>query len=132
MVKKLFVVGLVLFLCGMLFSLFSTSYREVKAETSPGMDKYTPTKLEWAAVELNAYFRDKFAEGSFFVKQKFEVSYRAKTPDTIIVRCAYSANMSRPDLNKLVEALKKMVSNYASRKGFGDWLKVEEETRILK
>ena len=84
---------------------------------SPGSQSYTPTKLEWFEVYLNAkYSEDRLrAEG--------------KT-DTVIIWVFYLSSVDREHLNKRLDALRTLVKTAAKYYGWESWIKVTEKLHL--
>ena len=71
-------------ICGI--TLVAVSWGQASREKLPGSDPYTPTKLEWLAVELNSGYRLNGGSGSYFISRSFQVDHRT---DTVVVSVRY-------------------------------------------
>ena len=86
-----------------------------------GMQPYTPTKLEWLAVELNATSRLEFGAGGV------SAEFRAVPPSTIAIDIVYRDSTTAARLQEWTEALKRRLLVHASNHGWS-WVRVETST----
>ena len=82
----------------------------------PGSEPYTPTKLEWLVMELNAQYR----QGELF-DFNWEISYRAIPPDTVEVLPRGKDAIHRTNL---LDTAVSNVKELAESKGW-DWVIVK-------
>ena len=93
-----------------------------QAVREPGMEAYTPTKLEWLALELQAYY------GHPLDSHGLAITYRPRAPDTVIVEAEYLPQAGIDDaIAHAIELAKKVA---ADRKY--SWLKIEQKTVTRK
>jgi hypothetical protein len=94
----------------------------------PGMEQYTPTKLEWLAVELNA--ANSIEVGNFGAPSGFiDINYFARhQDDAILILVQYTSNTRREDINDWTQIAREAVQTAAKNHGW-DWVKTREETK---
>jgi hypothetical protein len=119
--KKLLTVSY-LFLAGIgAFALAQsrTSQRE-------GAKPFTPTRLEWMAVELNAQMRtDATAENPFqmtFVPVENE--------DAILIYVTYLPSVDREIMNQAVETARQVIAINSKSRGWNSWMNVKERIEM--
>ena len=90
---------------------------------SRGREPYTPTKIEWLALELQAYYGDQTYRDDPYV-----VYFHHHELDTIEVHLRY---MGRRDQGVELElqTAKDMVRFLANKHGWQDWVKTTEDVR---
>jgi len=99
------------------------AYAQMKRR-SPGTEPYTPTKLEWLAVILNAT-RDNNLAGDNFL-----IWYSTSGDDTIEIFVQYAPDVRREWMNQMVEKYRGEVETVARNYGW-NWVKVREKYRKL-
>jgi hypothetical protein len=93
-----------------------------------GSKPYTPTRLEWLAVELNAQMRrDMTAESEYSI-----AFVPLDKDDAILIYVTYSVDRvpeSRQRMNLAVETAKEVISIHT--RGWSSWLKVKEQIELV-
>ena len=90
----------------------------------PGMQPYTPTRLEWLVVVLNSRHR---TEGT-----DYRLFYNAQNPDTVKYVIFYTKDLTA---EKLIEAEKlgeAYIKGTAQSFGWENWVKAEKDILLLK
>jgi hypothetical protein len=87
--------------------------------TEPGMMPYTPTRIEWLALELEASFHQDFSSDS-----PYALHYIAATPNTIFIVVQYRNNAPIGVVDKAIDVAKRLVNAHASSNGWS-WVKIE-------
>jgi hypothetical protein len=92
----------------------------------PGDAPYTPTKLEWAALEMQANFAS-----TWTTENPVAIAYMAADDGTTI-RCLlqYTSNVSAQLVKTSREAAQLVFDRYAARRGWA-WLRLRFEEQIL-
>ena len=98
------------------------------AEKAPGLEKYTPTRLEWLALQLNDLFRrDDVAQ------DRFSIYY---TPgidgESIRVQVIYFDNVDKEIMDMWISRSKTYALKMAEFYGWSSWIKVEVDIEALK
>ncbi|MDH3898648.1 MAG: hypothetical protein OEV18_14815 [Deltaproteobacteria bacterium] len=93
---------------------------------SPGSQSYTPTKLEWFEVYLNAkYSEDRLRAEGYSIE--FDIDRKT---DTVIIWVFYLSSVDREHLNKRLDALRTLVKTAAKYYGWESWIKVTEKLHL--
>ena len=88
-----------------------------------GDKPYTPTKLEWLALQLNAMYGVDFHNcGLLYLP--------VKGKNTIQIYCLYNANLPLSDRTKIVNSAKESVDAVAEHYGWQNWVKTEVEYKL--
>lgn len=93
----------------------------------PGMLPYTPTRLEWLTVDLEASYHQDFSRDS-----NYSLHYLPKPPNTVLIFVHYTAETSTGNLEKAIDAAKQQVNQDASSHGWSSWVKVEVQRKLIK
>jgi len=93
----------------------------------PGMRPYTPSRLEWLALELEASYRQDFSRDS-----DYDVHYLAKPPNTILIFVHYRSEAAAGTADYATNTAKQLVTQDASAHGWSSWVKVEVQRKLIK
>jgi len=99
--------------------------QEKLGETSPGLEPYIPTKLEWLALELKA--DNQYDE---FIDNRFGLTYIAKGEDTILISVIHFPDVDRSAMWLAVDYAKKITQTVMDRHKWY-WVRIEVEYNIL-
>lgn len=94
---------------------------------SPLMAPYTPTRLEWLAVDLESRFKS----GPDWNAPVSGVDYTAIAPDTILVSVMYTANAPAGAVDAVVKQSEEFVKKDALSYGWSKWLKIRVERKQI-
>ena len=91
-----------------------------------GVKPYIPTRLEWLAVELNAYYRTDDLGGlgytiTFISNEK---------EDTILLYVHYMRSANREAMNLAVDSARKVFNITVQSKGWDDWVRLKERVEM--
>ena len=92
---------------------------------SSGLVPYTPTRLEWLVLELNALFRHETPFGG--EKSGYTVTFVAKGHDTILLLLQHEAAADRRSINITMQSLRNAAKITAKGHGWDGWLNIKEE-----
>src|SRR6516164_4915680 len=95
--------------------------------TQPGMTPYTPTRLEWLALDLEASYHQDFGRDS-----DYSLHYLPKPPNTILVFVHYKSETSAEAVDKAIDTAKQLVNQDASAHRWSSWVKVEVQRKLIK
>jgi len=104
--------------------------QEAKRRTTPadrpGGAPYTPTRVEWAAIELQSYFGRNWTS-----EDRVDISYMAEN-DGATVRCVlqYTPDVSAQNLKMDRDLARVNFDKYAARRGWS-WLRLEFEEHVI-
>jgi hypothetical protein len=93
----------------------------------PGMMLYTPTRLEWLAVDLEASYHQDFSRDS-----NYSLHYLPKAPNTVLIYVHYTSETAATTLDSAIDAAKGQVSQDASSHGWSSWVKIEVQRKLIK
>src|SRR5215469_18536946 len=88
--------------------------------TQPGMTPYTPTRLEWLALDLEASYHEDIARNSVY-----SLHYLPKPPNTVLIFVHYKSEASAETVNHAIDSAKDVVYQDASSHGWRSWVKIE-------
>ena len=97
------------------------------APTQPGMTPYTPTRLEWLALDLEASYHQDFGRDS-----NYSLHYLPKPPNTVLIFVDYKSEASTEAVNHAIDSAKEVVSQDASSHGWRSWVKVEVQRKLIQ
>lgn len=95
--------------------------------TQPGMTPYTPTRLEWLALDLEASYHEDFDRNS-----DYSLHYLPKPPNTVLIFVHYNNEASAETVNHAIDAAKDVVNQDASSHGWRSWVKVEVQRKLIQ
>jgi hypothetical protein len=90
-----------------------------------GWKPYTPSRLEWLAVELNAGLRTDATEANPYSLSLVPL----ENEDTILIYVLYHPTVNREVMNIAVDTARKAISTTAKTHGW-TWLKVRERIEL--
>ena len=95
--------------------------------TQPGMVPYTPTRLEWLAVDLEASYHEDFGRDSVY-----SLHYLPKPPNTVLIFVHYKNETPAETVNRAIDSAKEVVNQDASSHGWQSWVKVEVQRKLIQ
>src|ERR1035441_7635624 len=99
---------------------------QVHTSALEGSKPYTPTRLEWLAVDLNARMRrDMTAENEFTM-----AFVRLEKEDAILIYVDYLPSVDRQRMNQTVDTARKVIAVESKGRGW-PWLKVKERIEMV-
>jgi hypothetical protein len=93
-----------------------------------GSKPFTPTRLEWLAVELNANFRVDSSPASLYTVGYIPVP----NEDAIAIDIVYDPSVDRRIINTAADQARKGVAILSKRRGWESWLKIKEQIEMSK
>lgn len=95
--------------------------------TLPGSLPYMPTRLEWLAVELNA-----FARIQTLATERFTLMFTPRpTDDTIVIYVRYLPNVNQNDLRGAIREARNIINILTQRHGWDRWVSVVEDVAAM-
>jgi hypothetical protein len=92
-----------------------------------GLKPYTPTRLEWLALDYNARLRVEFSESS-----GFSMAFVETKGDTILIYVRYVPSVNREAMNMAINGAREVISMDAKSRGWSSWLKMKEEVKMVE
>lgn len=110
----------------LLISTFTT-HAEQGAAIQEGMKPYTPTRLEWLAVELNASNRT-----DAYGLEGYALSFiPLEKENTILIYVLYSEYTNRQAMNIGIKAAHEVIESNLKSRGWDSWIKVRERIEMV-
>lgn len=92
-----------------------------------GMKPYTPTRLEWLALELNANYKQDMNDSEGYM-----IGFVAlEKENTILIYVSYNKQTRRELMNRGIDHARTIVEKEARSRGWDSWLRVKEEVKLL-
>jgi hypothetical protein len=110
--------------------LRATQPRMVSAQgkVSPGLEPYTPTKIEWMTLECQAALQDYYSlEGSGYF-----LDITSPDSETVLIYVRYTPQVIREAMNSSIESAHKVIQTIAKRHGWEGWIKIKEDVGMVK
>lgn len=93
-----------------------------------GGKPYVPSRLEWLATHLNAFYRVSLSR-----ETQYSLTYVAvHDEDAILIYVRYYPQADRETVNGSIENAKELIKITARSKGWIAWLKVKENVEMYK
>jgi hypothetical protein len=93
-----------------------------------GARPYSPTRLQWLAVDMEARMGQKLS-----MDDGFSIDFVGlDTENTILLYVRYLPSVDREILNGSIETAKKVISVTAKSEGWSSWLKVREDVKMVE
>jgi hypothetical protein len=109
------------FFAGAMAMLCST-----QKNASPLMEPYTPTRLEWLALDLESRFKSQL-EG----EKISSLDFTANAPDTIVISVMYPNDAPAAFVDKVIDMAKTFVEMDAQSYGWSRWIKIRVERKNM-
>jgi len=94
-----------------------------QSQTPPGMEPYTPSRLEWLQVEAQTELSEN--------APCYTVNITKRAPDTIVVVVLHKRCMSEKGAQLVAVQGMEAVRLLAKDHGWTDWLKVDKDVHLL-
>ena len=91
-----------------------------------GSKPYTPSRLEWLAVELNANLRVSMSVNNGYLMSFVPI----EKEDTILIYVRYLPNVNREVMNISINGAREVISIKTKQYGWNSWLKVREDIQM--
>jgi len=118
--------ALVVALAVVTISVLATARAQDRTSQLEGWKPYTPSRLEWFAVDLNASDRTQLTEDNGYLLNFIP----SEKTDTIIIYVRYMRTVNREAMNLSIDAAREVIKINAKSKGWDGWLKVRENIKM--
>ncbi len=115
------------FLAGLIGSVWCITGSDVFGQSSPGLQPYTPTRIEWLATQMQADLRQDMSSDDHFL-----LNIVNSGPDTLLIYVRYLPDVNREAMNMAIDAARKVIAINAKSRGWTGWLKVREDVKIAR
>jgi hypothetical protein len=108
---------------GVLFAVALCSAGAAMSQTGlpPGLQRYSPTRIDWLALWANAQVRHPYA-----VEEPYDLSVTNVDHETVAVVVFYGPQVNREAMNIAIESAHKVILMTAKGYGWSSWVKVQE------
>lgn len=111
----------------LLFAITASVPAQETSANLQGWKPYTPTRLEWFAVEMNAENRVQLSEASGYSLDFLPI----EKEDSILIYVQYLPTVNRQVMNMSIDTARKLISIKAKSYGWTSWLRIKEDIKIL-
>lgn len=98
---------------------------EQETPNRPGSQPYTPTKIEWLALEMNSDLRQDASADSPFLLSVVQVDH-----ETLMIYVRYLPTVDREIMNGAIDTARKVIMMGAKRYGWDKWVKIRERVEM--
>jgi hypothetical protein len=93
----------------------------------PGLEPFTPTRIDWLSTQLEASLRtENLREDGFFMHVV------QSGPETVTIYVRYLPTVNREAMNLMIDSARKVIAINAKSYGWDGWLKVNEDIKMQK
>ena len=106
----------------------SKTYAYARPQTkSPGLQPFTPTRIDWLTTTLQASLRsdELYTEG-------FLLDITSRDPETVLIYVRYRANVNREAMNISIDVAREVIQTTTKRYGWDSWVKVREDVQLAE
>lgn len=96
--------------------------------TLEGWKPYTPSRLQWLALELNAALRVPLSVESGYLMDFVPI----ENEDAILIYVRYLPSVNREVMNISIDSARNVITIKAEGYGWTSWLKVKEEIKLAQ
>jgi len=120
---------LIVVLCAVVITALSTFvWAEDRLSKLEGWKPYTPSRLQWLAVELNADLRVPLSEATKYLMAFVPI----EKEDTILIQVRYIPSVNREVMNMALSTAREVISIKVKGYGWDLWLRVKEDVQMTK
>lgn len=110
-----------------LIAILGLAMHPAAPPTQPGMVPYTPTRLEWLALDLEASYHEDFGGDSVY-----SLHYLPKPPNTVLIFVHYKSEAATETVNRAIDSAKDVINHDASSHGWQSWVKIEVQRKLIQ
>jgi len=110
----------------LLFLVVRSASAQSRLAKLEGIKPYTPNRLEWLALELNAAMRVDLSPETSYALDFIPLG----SEDTILLYVIYLPSVDRRIMNGSIETARKVISISSRSHGWSSWLKVKERVEM--
>ena len=98
---------------------------EQEIPTRPGLTPYTPTKIEWLALDVRSQLQQDASADSPFFLSVVHVDH-----ETLLISVRYLPTVNREMMNSAIDSTRKVIMATARSYGWGNWVKIREQVEM--
>ena len=104
----------------------ATVWGQARLSKLEGWKPYTPSRLDWLAVDLNASGRIQLTNNNGYLLSYVPIA----NEDTILIYVKYMRDVNREAMNISIDSARKVIKMKAKSYGWDNWLKVREKIEL--
>ena len=109
-----------------IITFFTVTWAQDRSSDLEGVKPYTPSRLEWLAVELNANLRVSMSVNNGYLMSFIPI----KKEDAILIYVRHLPNVNREVMNISINSAREVISIKTKQYGWNSWLKVREDVQM--
>ena len=104
----------------------STAFAQ-SIQSKPGLQPYTPNRIEWLALLCNNQLRQDAS-----VDIPFSINIVQRDHETLLILVRYQPNVNREIMNASIDTARQVIMITAKSYGWDKWLKIKERVEMVK
>ena len=96
--------------------------RALPEKRSPGLQPFTPTRIDWLVTHLQANLREDLTE-----EKNFNLNISSSDPETVVIYVRYLPTVDRKIMNLDIDTARKVIHVVAQTYGWDGWVKIKED-----
>jgi hypothetical protein len=110
-----------------LLVFFKIALAQQSPSYHPGLEPFTPTRIDWLATLLEANLRIEDLSRNGYLLRVVESG-----PETLTIYIRYLPTVNREVMNTQIDAVRKVIAIDAKSYGWDGWIRVTEDVRLQK
>lgn len=106
-------------------SLFVSAHGQVQG-LPPGLQPFTPTRIDWLTTTLQASLREEALQ-----TYGYQLEIAESDPETILIYVRYTPDAKREFMNMSVDTARKVIQTTAQSYGWEKWVKIREDIKLV-
>jgi hypothetical protein len=101
--------------------------RALPQKRSPGLQPFTPTRIDWLVTYLQASLREDLTE-----EKNFNLNISSSDPETVVIYVRYFPTVDRKIMNADIDTARKVIHVVAQTYGWDGWVKIKEDVELAE
>jgi hypothetical protein len=98
---------------------------EQETPNRPGLTPYTPTKIEWLALDVRSQLQQNVSADSLFSLSVVHVD-----DETLLIVVRYPPTVNREMMSSAVDSARRIIMTTAKSYGWENWVKIREQVEM--
>jgi hypothetical protein len=98
---------------------------EQETPNRPGLTPYTPTKIEWLALDVRSQLQQNVSADSLFSLSVVHVDH-----ETLLIVVRYPPTVNREIMSSAVDSARRIIMTTAKSYGWENWVKIREQVEM--
>jgi hypothetical protein len=98
---------------------------EHETPNRPGLTPYTPTKIEWLALDVRSRLQQETSTDRSFVLSVVHVDH-----ETLLISVQYLPSVNRDMMNSAIQSARKIIMTTGRSYGWENWVKIREQVEM--